>query len=88
MIQENELRDRRGTRSAMGRNEILCVEKLERRAVARNLVRSRNQIIRRERESGSVQHLADVASRVWPIVVVQKRNAGRDIKQHHASQNS
>ena len=66
----------------MRRNEILCVEKLERRAVARNLVRRRNQIIRGERESGSVQHLADVAGRVWPIVMVQERDTRRDVKQH------
>src|ERR1700722_8235688 len=75
-IQENELRDRRGARSAMRCNEILCVEKLERRAVARNLVRRRNQVIRRERQRGSVQHLADVAGRVWPIVGGQKTGAG------------
>jgi hypothetical protein len=68
-------------------NEILCVEELERRAVARNLVRCRNQIIRGERESGSVQYLTDVASRVWPIVMVQKREAGRDVKQHDAAKN-
>jgi hypothetical protein len=72
----------------MRRNEILCVEKLERRAVARNLVRRRNQIIRGERESGSVQHLADVASRVWPIVMVQERGTRRDVKQHQAAKNS
>ena len=69
-------------------NEILCVEKLERRTMARNLVRCRNQIIRGERESGSVQHLADVASRVWPVVMVQKRSTGRDVKQHQAAKNS
>jgi hypothetical protein len=72
----------------MRRNEILCVEKLERRAVARNLVRRRNQIIRGESESGSVQHLADVAGRVWPIVMVQERDTGRDVKQHQAAKNS
>jgi hypothetical protein len=68
-------------------NEILCIEELERRAVARNLVRCRDQIIRRKRESGSVQYLADVASRVWPIVMMQKRDAGRDVKQHEAAKN-
>ena len=72
----------------MRRNEILCVEKLERRAVARNLVRRRNQIIRGERESGSVQHLADVAGRVRPIVMVQERDTGCDVKQHQAAKNS
>ena len=87
-IQENELRDRRGPGSAVRCNEILCVEELERRAVARNLVRRRNQVIRRERQRGSVQHLADVAGRVWPIVVVQKRGAGRDVEQHKAAKNS
>ena len=51
-------------------NEILCVEKLERRAMARNLVRCRNQVIRGKRESRSVEHLAHVASGVWPIVMV------------------
>ena len=68
-------------------NEIPCVEKLERRAVARNLVRCRNQIIRGKGESRSVQHLADVASRVWAIVMVQKRGAGRDVEQHKAAKN-
>ena len=68
--QENELRDRRGAGGAMRCNEILCVEKLERRAMARNLVRCRNQVIRGKRESRSVEHLAHVASGVWPIVMV------------------
>ena len=68
-------------------NEILCVKKFERRAIARNLVRRRDQIIGRKRESRSVQHLADVASRVWPIVMVQKRDAGRDVEQHKAGKN-
>ncbi len=69
-------------------NEIRCVEKLKRRAMARNLVRRRDQIIRRKRESRSVQNLADVASRVWPVVMVQKRGAGRDVEQHKAAKNS
>jgi hypothetical protein len=86
-IQENELRDRRGAGSAMRCNEILCVEELKRRAVARNLVRCRNQIIGRKGESGSVQYLTDVASRVWAVVMVQKREAGRDVKQHNAAKN-
>jgi hypothetical protein len=68
-------------------NEILCVEKLERRTMASNLVRCGNQIIRGERESGSVQHLADVASRVWPVVMVQKRSTGRDVEQHETAKN-
>ncbi len=56
--------------------------------MARNLVRRRDQIIRRKRESRSVQNLADVASRVWPVVMVQKRGAGRDVEQHKAAKNS
>ncbi len=69
-------------------NEILCVEKLEGRAVARNLVRCRNQIMRGKRESRSVQHLADVASRLGSMgVMVQKRETGHDVKQHHAAKN-
>src|SRR5580700_1806934 len=86
-IQENELSDRRGAGSAMRCNEILCVEKLERRAMARNLVRRRNQVIRGKRESRSVQHLAHVAGRVWPIVMVKKGGAGSDVEQHHAAKN-
>ena len=69
-------------------NEILCVEKLEGRAVARNLVRRRDQIMRGKRESGSVQHLADVASRLRSIVMVQECKARRDVEQHDAAKNS
>ena len=69
-------------------NEIRCVEELKRRAMARNLVRRRDQIIRRKRESRSVENLANVASRVWPVVMVQKRGAGRDVEQHKAAKNS
>jgi hypothetical protein len=87
MIQENELRDRRGTRRAVRCNEILCVEKLKRRAMARNLMSSRNQKSRRKGESRSMQDLADVASRVWTIVMVQKRGARRDVEQHKAAKN-
>jgi len=69
-------------------NEILCVEKVERRAVTRNLVRSRNQMMRRKRESRCVQYLADVASRLGALgVMVQKREAGNDVEQHHAAKN-
>ena len=68
-------------------NEILCVEKLERRAVARNLMRGRDQVIRRKGESRSVQHLADVARRFRSIVMVQKRGAGCDVEQHNAAEN-
>jgi len=38
--------------------------------MARNLVRCRNQVIRGKRESRSVEHLAHVAGRVWPIVMM------------------
>jgi hypothetical protein len=69
-------------------NEILCVEKLERRAMARNLVRRGDQKIRRKGKSRGVQHLADVASCVWPVVMVQKRGTGRDVEQHKAAKNS
>ena len=69
-------------------NEILCVEKLERRAVARNLMRCRDQITWGVCKSWCVQHLADVARRVGPIVMVQKRNAGSDVEQHQAAKNS
>ncbi len=56
--------------------------------MARNLVRRGDQQIRRKGESRSVQHLADVASRVWPIVMMQKRGTGRDVEQHEAAKNS
>jgi len=69
-------------------NEILCVEKLERRAVARDLVRGRNQITRGIGKSGSVQHLANVASCFGSLsVVVQKRDAGNDVEQRNAAEN-
>ena len=69
-------------------NEILCVEKVERRAVTRNLVRSRNQMMRRKRESRCVQYLADVASRLGSLcVMVEKREAGNDVQQHDAAKN-
>ena len=45
-----------------------------------------NRFIRRKGESGSMQHLADVASRVWSIVMVQKGDAGSDVEQHHAAE--
>jgi hypothetical protein len=87
-IQENGLSDRWGAGSAMRCNEILCVEKLERRALARNLMRCRNQIIRRKGEGRSVQHLADVASCLGTLsVMVQKREAGHDVEQHDAAKN-
>jgi len=44
--------------------EILYVKNLKRRAVARDLVRDRDQISRRIGEGRSVQHLANVASRL------------------------
>lgn len=66
--------------------EILGVEELERRAVARNLMRGRNQVARRISESRCVQHLANVASRLGPLgVMVQKRDAGNHVKKHHAA---
>ena len=69
-------------------NKIFGVEKLERRAVARNLVRCRDQITRRISESGSVQHLADVAGGLGTLgVVVQKCQAGNDVEQHDAAKN-
>lgn len=69
-------------------NEILCVEKLERRAVARNLVRCRDQNTWRIGESRSMQHLADVASCLRALrVMVQKREAGHDVEQHDATKN-
>jgi hypothetical protein len=87
-IQENGLRDRRGARRAVRCNEILCVETLQRRAVARNLVRSRNQIMRRKSQSRCVQHLANVASRLGSLgVMVQKRDAGYDVEKHQAAEN-
>ena len=69
-------------------NEILCVEMLERRAVARNLVRYRNQIMRRISESRRVEHLADVASRFGSLgVMVHESEAGHDVEQHDAAKN-
>jgi len=72
---ENELRDRRGARSAMRCYEISCVKKLERRAVARDLVCDRDQISRRIGESWSVQHLANVTRCLRTFgVMVQERD--------------
>ena len=72
----------------MGCDEILCIEKLECRTVARNLMRRRDQITRRISESGSVEHLADVASRLGALgVMVQKCEAGHDVEQHDATKN-
>jgi hypothetical protein len=69
-------------------NKILCVETFKRRAVACNLVRSWNQIVRRKGESGRVQHLANVASGLWSLgVMVQKRNARHDVEKHQAAEN-
>lgn len=69
-------------------NEILCVETFKRRAVARNLVRSRNQIVRRKGKSGRVKHLANVASRLGSLgVMVQKRDARHDVEKHEAAEN-
>ena len=56
--------------------------------MARNLVRSRNQIIRGKSESRGVQHLADVAGRFWSLVMVEKGDAGHDVEKHHAAENS
>ena len=86
MIQENDLRDGRGARSAMRGYKIFRVEKLECRAVARDLVCCRDQIMRRKSESRSVQHLADVASRLRSLgVMVEKCDARYNIKKHHAA---
>ena len=69
-------------------DEILCVEKLERRAMARNLVRRRDQIIRGKGESRSVQHLANVASRFGSLgVMVEKREARHHVNEDDAAKN-
>ncbi len=69
-------------------NKIFRVELLERRAVARNLVRYRNQIMRRKRESRRVEHLADVASRFGSLgVMVHEGETGHDVEQHQAAKN-
>jgi hypothetical protein len=86
MIQENELRDRRGTRRAVRCDKIFGVEKLESRAMARNLVRGGDQITRGICQSRSVKNLADVASRVGSIVMVQESDARRDVEQHEAAE--
>jgi hypothetical protein len=68
-------------------NKIFRVEKLERRALARNLVRYRNQIMRRKCESGSVQHLAYVAGRLRSTLVMMKKSESRcDKDQKYAAQ--
>jgi hypothetical protein len=67
-------------------NKILGVEELERRAMSRNLMRSRNQIIRRKRESRGMKCLANVASCFGALgVMVQKREAGHDVQQHETA---
>ena len=69
-------------------NEILYVEELERRAIARNLMRSRNEIVWRKGERRGVQDLADVAGGFWALVVVKECDAGHDVKKHHAAKHS
>jgi hypothetical protein len=70
-------------------NEILCVKELKRRALARNLMRGRNQLMRRKREGRCMQHLTDVASRLGSFgVMVQKRDARHDVQKHHAAEDS
>jgi hypothetical protein len=87
-IQENELSDWRGAWGAMRCYEILSVKKLERRAVARDLMRSRDQIIRRKREGRCMQDLAKVASRLGSLrVMVKERDAGNDVQEHYATKN-
>lgn len=69
-------------------NEIRDIEELGGGAAARNLMRRRNQIIGRKRESRCVQYLANVASRLGSLgVVVQKRDARHDVQKHHAAKN-
>jgi hypothetical protein len=67
--------------------EILCVEKLERRAIACNLMRRRDQITWRMGESRRVQHLAYVARRLGSLtVMVQECQTGHDIQQNNATE--
>src|SRR5437016_1158342 len=87
-IQENDLCDRRGARRAMRCYEIRDIEELGCGAAARNLMRSRDQIIGRKGESRSVEHLANVTSRLGSLgVMMQKRDARHDIQKHHAAKN-
>ena len=67
--------------------EILCVEKLKRRAMARNLVCGRDQVTRRIGQSRCVQHLANVASRLGSTLVMMKKSESRcDKDQKYATQ--
>jgi hypothetical protein len=67
---------------------IRDIEQLGGGAAARNLVRGGNQIVRRDRQSGRMQRLANVASGFGSVgVMVEKRDARRDIQQHHAAEN-
>lgn len=45
-----------------------------------------DQVKRRSRQGGHVQHLADVARRLRTIMVVEDRAAGGKIKQRHTAQ--
>jgi hypothetical protein len=68
--------------------KIRDVEELGSGAAARDLMRDRNQIMRRKCESRRVEHLADVASRFGSLgVVVHKGEAGHDVEQHQAAKN-
>ena len=68
--------------------EIFCVEELERRAMARDLMRGRDQITRRVGKTRRVQHLADMASCLRSLgVMVQESDARHDIKQRNAAEN-
>jgi hypothetical protein len=72
----------------MGCYEIRYVEELGSGAAARNLMRGWDQITRRIGESGCMQHLADVASRLGSLgVVVHEGEAGHDVQQHQATKN-
>jgi hypothetical protein len=85
-IQENELRDGRGPRSAMRCYEILYVEELKRRAMPSDLMRGRDQVSRRIGERRSMQNLTDVTSRFGALrVMVQKRDARHDVEKHYAA---
>jgi hypothetical protein len=72
----------------MQRNGIRWNCVFRERRMPRHLLRFRNQVQARSCQSGHVQRLANVASRLRPIgVVMEKRTARGKVEQRHATQN-
>ena len=70
----------------MKREEIRRRRAFGKRRAARDLPRFGNQLEARTRKYRCVQHLADRASCLGSLVLVEKRRARGDIQQHQAAQ--